>query len=281
MCFGGQATTGTSTSAPPQWVQDAGKGVLGKANDYYSQPYQAYSGSRVAGTSGDTSTGFEMLRKMLDTPDSTGDATAMAKAGAGSAAPGMADYMNPFLDQVLGTAKRNINETADQQRKRLDATAHMSGAFGDARQGVMQGEANQRTEKAIGDVTGSIGSDAFKTALGASQADLARLGGGASNLMGVQASGQNSLLQRITAMLTGGKMQEGKEQAGLDAAFGAFQDKKQDPMDKLKMLFQALNSASGTGGSTKTDTAPDNSGFQALGGIAQAVLGIPAVAAML
>jgi len=272
MCFGNKVETGSATVKLPEWVESGGKDVLAKAQNFYSQPYQAYTGDRVAAPSGDTKSGFEMLRQLLDRPDYSGEAATMTRQGSGPAIDGVQRYLNPFLEQVLNPAVRKVTEAGDAERKRIGSTAHMSGAFGDARQGILEAESGERTKRAIGDVTGSIGSDAFKTALNASSGDLDRLRSGATGLMNVGAAGTGDLLQRITALLTGGKMQDSTEQAKLDAAYGENVAGKNDAYQRLDSLIRALGGAAGTGGKTETKSAPDNSGFEALGGLASTLL---------
>lgn len=272
MCFGNSVETGSSTVKLPEWVESGGKDVLAKAQNFYSQPYKAYEGERVAGPNNDMNAAFAGLRDLFARPDVSGEAMDMVRAGSGSAADGIGKFMNPYLEQVLGTAIRKVNESADTERKRIGSTAHMSGAFGDARQGILEGEAGQRTKTAIGDVTGSIGGQAFNTALGASQADLQRLLTGAGALTSANAGGTSDMLTRLTALLSGGKMQQSGEQAKLDAAYGESKAGDADQYNKLDALIRALGGAAGTGGKTETKSAPDNSGFEALGGIAGTLL---------
>ncbi|MEP0323317.1 hypothetical protein [Bauldia litoralis] len=83
-------------------------------------------------------------------------------------------YINPYIDQVLNPALRQIDEGAAMERKRIGDNATGAGAFGDARQGVLEGELGQRVNTARGDVTGRTYSDAFTTAMGQRTSDLDR-----------------------------------------------------------------------------------------------------------
>lgn len=83
-------------------------------------------------------------------------------------------YMNPYLDQVLDPTIREINEQSQRQQNQIGAQAMMSGAFGDARHGIAEGEQRSRTNEAISDTVGSTYRDAFDTAMGLRAGDIGR-----------------------------------------------------------------------------------------------------------
>lgn len=84
------------------------------------------------------------------------------------------NYMNPYTQQVLDPQIREIQKESDRQRNQIGAAAAMSGAFGDARHGIAEGQNFQKTNQAISDATGQAYNSAFQTALGARQQDLGR-----------------------------------------------------------------------------------------------------------
>lgn len=83
-------------------------------------------------------------------------------------------YMNPYTDKVLDPVIRELTEEDARQRNNIGASATMSGAFGDARHGIMEGEQSSRTNEAISDSTGRIMSDAYNNAMGLRSADIGR-----------------------------------------------------------------------------------------------------------
>jgi hypothetical protein len=87
----------------------------------------------------------------------------------------LASYINPYMQQVLDPQIRELQQESERQRRSIGASAAMSGAFGDARHGVMEGENYEKTNQAIGDVTGRTMADAFLNAMTQRQADASRI----------------------------------------------------------------------------------------------------------
>lgn len=83
-------------------------------------------------------------------------------------------YMNPYLRQVLDPQIRELQEESERQRRGIGASAAMSGAFGDARHGIMEGQNMEKTNQAVSDTTGRTTADAFLNALNLRQADMGR-----------------------------------------------------------------------------------------------------------
>lgn len=252
----------TSKTSIPKWLDEGAQDVFKKFQDYYNTKFTPYKGQRVAGFNADQKGAFEGFRDMQG-PGVGEEALDMVRAGSGSALPGMDQYQNKYLDQVLGTAIRKINEGAATNRQRLDSSANMAGAFGDTGYGLERSRINQDTQTAIGDTAGEVGARGFETALGASQADLARKTAGGQALVSTEGSAQNNLLQRLTALLTGGTMQQGNQQAGLDAKFQEFLRQQGDLPEKLKMLLASIGGV--PHGSSTTAEQP-NTGWSSLMG---------------
>lgn len=73
-------------------------------------------------------------------------------------------FMNPYTNQVVDPAIRNIQQQADQQRSDIGALSSTNGAFGGTRQSLLESELGRNTSTAIGDVSGSLLSQGFNTA---------------------------------------------------------------------------------------------------------------------
>src|SRR5690606_20192124 len=83
-------------------------------------------------------------------------------------------YMNPYIDRTLNPVLRELREQDQIQKNRLGDMAAMSGAFGDARHGIMEGEQSSRTNEAVSDATGRAYSDAYNTAMSQRASDIGR-----------------------------------------------------------------------------------------------------------
>jgi hypothetical protein len=62
MSKSGDTTTTSSSSSLPSWFEPYAKDMLAKAKDVTEEPYQAYSGQRLADFSPDTNTAFGLIR---------------------------------------------------------------------------------------------------------------------------------------------------------------------------------------------------------------------------
>jgi hypothetical protein len=66
------------------------------------------------------------------------------------------EYMNPYLDQVLGRTVSNLNDAAAKARASLMASQGFRKAFGDTSLGVQQSELDKNLMDSIGNATANI-----------------------------------------------------------------------------------------------------------------------------
>lgn len=83
-------------------------------------------------------------------------------------------YMNPYTQRVLDPVVRELQQEDQRQKNRIGGMAQMSGAFGDARHGIMEGEQSSRTNESIGDATNRVYSDAYSSAMAQRGSDIGR-----------------------------------------------------------------------------------------------------------
>lgn len=89
--------------------------------------------------------------------------------------PSTDTYMNPYTQAVLDPALRELRETAIQQRQGIGNNAAMSGAYGDARHGIV--EANQMGEEQLarGQLTAEGYQSAWENAMQQKMFDVGQL----------------------------------------------------------------------------------------------------------
>lgn len=91
-------------------------------------------------------------------------------------------YMNPYLKQILDPQIREIGDGLQRGRRDLGANASMSGAFGDARHGIVETGLYDDAAENAADITGRTYSDAWNNAMQMRSGDLAtKLGVDTSN----------------------------------------------------------------------------------------------------
>lgn len=157
-----------------------------------------------------------------------------------TAAPGMANYQNPYETGVVQTAMGDLNDAAQQGRMQTSVAAQQAGAFGGSRHGVAQAQSDIGFQKQMADTAARMRMQGYNTALGASQADLGRQMGAAGQMaglgqqyFGVGQGVQNQQMQQ-------GALQQAMQQQLMDAARGQFQNFTGAPAQSLGYLTQAM-----------------------------------------
>ena len=307
-------TQSQTVSTVPGYVTDASRTLAGQATDLATRPFEAFTGDRVAGFSPDQTNAFQMLRDYISgAPNVLPEALEGARTYASAPAQvvgtervvdesgqlgAISDYLNPYVDAALNPVIRRITEEADKRRIALGNRAQSAGAFGDQRHGVLESEINEDTNQAIGDVAGRFYMDAFDKALGLRTGDvnrfynadvtsanlaeraLDRTRTGTGDLLTRAQQDQQTMLNQLGALLGYGSLQQGVEQAELDAAYQEFLREYQDSFDVVRALSAALSGLPFERTQTTTATQPDNSLLGLAGSLAGAFLGGPPGAAI-
>lgn len=304
MCKDAEKKSETKTEIP-QYVEDAGKLLVSKATDVANTDFKPYAGKRFADFSPDQLSAFQKIRDLVaNSPDVGPEAQAMIKNFGKAPAQdistervvdetgrlgAISDYFNPYVDNALQPAIRKIMEAADSQRKQLGASATSSGAFGDARHGVVESNQNQNVSTAIGDTASQFYTNAFDKAMANRSADLSRFltadttdANFAEQQLGRQLTGANALvsnaqadqqrqLQVLQALLGSGNQQQGQKQLQKDFDFNEFMRQQGWDANVLGVLGSALAAAPYEKSQTTTETGQDNSIIGALGSIVGSV----------
>ena len=267
-----QWSTQTQTSGPESWVRSSGRSIYDQAKTVAAQPYQRYTGDRVADFNSDFTDARNIAQGMNDTPNADyGSARGnyAAVAGADDPKKTVQDYMNPFLEAVLSPAIREIMLQGQKARNKIGAAASMSGAFGDSRQALLESEQLRNEQQNIGDTTAKLFAQGFDTANQQRNAALARIlsAGQAQQGLGTAEDSRKTTLAQILAGLS--DKERGVEQAKADAAYSEFEKERKFPYEQLTWLMQMLNQTpalqEGTGSSYGVTKTPDNSGLQLAG----------------
>ena len=163
-------------------------------------------------------------------------------------------FQNPFQDQVIDVALRELDRQADMRRAGADAAAVRSGAFGGSREGVQRAETERGLQRVKGDTLSRLLSQGFGQALKASQ-EAGRLSGGLGQAFGTLAGTtsdigrlQQALGQADISQLTQlGALRQRQQQAQLDAQRANLLQQAQEPFTRLQLgqnLLQGMPSAS-------------------------------------
>jgi hypothetical protein len=267
-------TYGTATKDIPQWMSDYTQGLVAKANAVAAEPYQQYSGPRVAGFTGDQSTAFDLTRgnvgvanpyigKAGQYAEAAGNTSPLAtaapymnSAGKNWTDPGVAEsYMNPYMENVFNRneqlAMRNLNENFIPG---LQDAFTSGGSFGGTRMeelGIrgtrdiaegLNAQNNAALAAAYGQGADIFGSDANRQGNLATVAGNLATSGADIGLKSAEAMGslgqiaQKTGLTDAAAMEAIGAQQQQQGQKSLDTAYADFDAQRDYPRDTINWM---------------------------------------------
>ena len=222
----------------PSFIKRPSKAISGGVMKALNTPFEAYTAPRVADMTGSQTDVMAKLREILGLGGTGGSMTLPRLIDDIPGAPGTPggstqDYMDPFLDQVLAPALRNINLGTDYGLHKNDAMAHMAGAFGDSGHGIERSKTINDGAVAAGDATGRLYSAAYDDAMTRKGADIDRMRGQ-----------QDDTVQRLLSLFNMGGVEQGTKQAKLDADFEEFLRRTGFDLDKLAKAAGVIGSLS-------------------------------------
>jgi hypothetical protein len=195
----------SSTYTPDPEFKQAALQNYAFAQQVAQQPYQAYGGPRIAGF---TQPQQEAMAAIRESPLSLGES--------------MANFYNPYNQQVIQNTLGNIETQRLMQQQQSRAAAAKAGAYGGTRQAVQEALQQQA---------------ALQTGAQAA-AQLAQQGFGQAAALGAQDIG---LRQQAAAGLQGvGAQQQAMNQANLDLAYQDFMRQQNYPLQQLQILQQGF-----------------------------------------
>lgn len=277
----------SETTSAPAWLTSAASGNVDWATNLRNQGFTPYSGSMVAGFSPEQQASFglggDIAGGIAPQVGNVGDMIqGYATAAPGQVTPGtIADRMSPYMNQYVQQALQPQLQMQDQQfqtqNKGVDSAATMAGAFGDTGWGQLRGTTTQAQDAARSGLIGQAYNAAFNTAIGAGAQDVStKMNADIANAS-MRETGLNRLLTGAGAITnagtgaanlinTQGGQQTAQGQADLNAQYNEFlRQMYQDPQFRSSIMNSSISSATAPAGSTKTTTAPDNSGYGMIG----------------
>lgn len=251
--------SGSSTTSAPAWLQSWLSGGLQKADTALNEPYQAYTGPRVAGTTADQTAAYNLTRAntgafqpMIDQGNNY-----LTQSGQAVGQSDINQYMNPYddavTDRIAALGQRNLTE---------NLLPNVNATFLSAGQGIGSSRNADFTLRALRDANESIlGQQAstlqsgFNTALGAAQQQKTNELNAGTQLGNLASTGQSVGLKDAAALQAIGQEQQGQTQKSYDQAYSDFEEQKNYPLDQAKTalgLIQGLPTSTTTGTTTTT-----------------------------
>ena len=182
--------------------------VVQPGQNVYQQSANAYTGA-LQGTQ--SAMGYQPQQISTNfgyTPESVASQTAYG---------GMANYANPYTQQVINTSMAELERQRQMQMGGLGAQASAAKAFGGSRQGVAEALTNEGFARQGGQLSSQLYNQGFQTALGASQQDVA------SSMQAQQANQQAQARAKEFAQQSAMQAEIANQQAQAQAAQQAMQ----------------------------------------------------------
>lgn len=275
MCFGGSNKT-TSTTAPPANVSAAYNSLIEQAQTTAAQPYEAYSGDRVADMTP------EQLQSMGQIQTMGNIAQPYIGEGAGymrdSAVPvteqALQPYMNPYQQQVIDATLARTAQADTQAQNQVTGNAALRGALGGDRAGIAQAELYGQQKLARDQTVAGLNQSNYTQALNAWQAEQARKAQTGFGISSLGTVAQNAEMQRLMAQLGIGDKQQQQNQSEMNVPYQNFLEQRAYPFQTSQWLAQLLGSATPALGSTTTTTGPKPSPLGSIIGAATTAAGV-------
>lgn len=246
------------TAKQPKWLTDASKYAVTQAQNLSQRPYTAFEGERVAGLTPNEQAASRLAGNFGERMKPLED-----RLTAGFSRGALDQYMNPFIDQVLGNQRRVIGEEYGRQAASLQARQSAMDAFRSGRSDLARSRLDKDRLTALGDAEALGQAGAFDRALGAyfQQGEQDRGAYGALAQVGGQ---------EIDQLGRTGAIERSVEQAGRDFDYGQFLEKRDWSVNNLTPLLNAIQAARGD---TKVTESESKSPWGAVGGLLGDVIG--------
>lgn len=252
-------TTGSTVQGLPQYVSDYVQQVLAGGMGAGMQPYQPYTGPRLAGLTPDQLGAFDAVR---GTVANTQSPTAMAApylAQAGKTFPGSAaEYMSPYIQNVTD---RNAQLTQRALKEQLmPAVESKFGAMGhDTRSSAYRGA----VDRGVRDLTEGLNAQnlaaldqGYSQAANTFSNDASRNAQLATIVGPLAQLSQQMGLTNAAALENIGATQQQQNQRSADLAYQDFTNQRDYPMQQAGALAQLLQGLPTERTQTTTSTGP-------------------------
>ena len=227
---GGGDTTSVQKVEPPDAVKPYLKPFMNRAATLAGQPYQAYTGQRIAGFAPEQEAGMQLTaaRALQGAPDI--NATRMNLTDTMSGAY-MSPDSNPYLKQMADTA-------LDSVQGRVNSTMRGTGGYG--------GSAHAETlARSLGDTAANIYGTNYTNER-------------TNQMRGMAFAPQMAAMdyQDLNALGQVGAQRQGMTQSVLDQGYNNWLEAKNYPYQQLDVMGNAIRTTMGGGGTT-TMTGPN------------------------
>jgi len=194
---------------------------------------------------------------------------AMQGTQAAMQGPNIGQFMNPYTQQVTQNTLADLERQRQMQMNTMGAQASNAGAFGGSRHGVAEALTNEGFARQGAQAFGNLQQQGFNTALGAAQNQQQLQMGGAAQTGALANQAFNTGQAIQDRQERQGLLQQGLQQALIDAAKQQYDSYTGAPQQALSAPLAALGVAQEGGAKTTTESQSPGllSYLQAFGGM--------------
>jgi hypothetical protein len=288
-------STSTQTAELPEWARGYAKDTLAKGQaltDINQNPYQQYTGDRIAGFSPMQQQAMQNAQGMSVAPQVGQGTAAATMAGlgglgvAGQANPygfqnQVGGYMNPYMNQILAPQLAEANRQYDIGATKQQSAATQAGAFGGSREAIMAAENERNRNTGLNQIIGQGYNTAFTNAQNQYNQNLqnqlagfgmANQAAGQLGQLGQQQYQQGMGINQLQAQYGG--QQQALQQQGLTQAYQDFQNQQNYPYKQLGFMSDMIRGLPLGQQSTKSVYEPPGSISGQIAGLGMGALGI-------
>lgn len=259
----GMTKTGQRTSSRDPWYSAAGQFALNRAIGASDRPYEAYSGRRVAGLSGNEQQAGALARGAYGQVEPYA-----ARLRGGFSGENLSTFMNPYTDRVLNSRVRRIGDEFGRQMGDISRNQAATDAFRSGRSDLARSRVNASRLRAIDDATAETEAAAFESA----KDSMFRQGSQDLGAIGALSSASRAAQE---GLMETGAAERSIDQADLDFQYGQFLERRDWDINNLNNLISAIQGLNSTAGTTETSYGkkPKKSTFGSILGIAGQAVG--------
>ncbi|HEY6861658.1 MAG TPA: M15 family metallopeptidase [Pseudolabrys sp.] len=274
--MGSKTQKTTSTTKPPQYIEDAYKSLLSRAGDVSQTAYNPATEQQYQGLNPTQNQAFGAVQgaQGIQSPY-IGQAGNMITGASGPISGAqIANYSNSFQQQVIDATMANINQNNALQQQQLRGNAALRGALGGDRASVAQAELARQQNLATNQTLAGLNQANYGQALSAAQADQNRALQGAGMYAGLGSQAQGAAYTDINALLGIGGQQQQEAQRASDITTANAQQQQQYPFNTTQWLAGITQGLGSSAGGTSTTTAPGPSVLGQIAGLGLTAAGL-------
>ena len=246
MCFdsgGSESRTIVQSNDLPEYVRKGGEENYEKAKELSDRPYEAYTGPRLAGFTGEQSSGFDMIKDAMGTWQPNLDTASKMTTDVGAKSfqdIDLSGYMNPYTSTVLQQNLDEMNRQGQISRNGIKSSAATIGQLDTDRHGVVEAEQMRNEGLLRNQMIAKTNADAFNNAYSAYRDDEARNLEAAKQTAALGQLGTSLGYADADAMMSVGNLKQAMEQGNLDISYEDFLRQRDNPIEMLNLRMNAL-----------------------------------------